>query len=272
MTSEKWHLRGSAPEIYESQLVPAIFGPWAPVLVEHARLNSGQAVLDLACGTGIVARRARSAVGESGHVVGADLNPGMLAVAETTAKEEGLNDILWKEADAAAMPFGSESFDIVLCQLGLQYFPDRNAALSDVQRVLRDDGCAVFLVWRSIDHSPGFDALANSLGAHVSPEVEAVMRAPFVFGDDTAELRSLFTKAGYREVRIVSDVRMVRFGSTEDFIRYQVGGSPLAAHLSGADEDLLSRLVADVEGRLSRFLNDEGVAWPIQGHVASAWK
>ena len=85
---------------------------------------------------------------------------------------------------------------------------------------------AVFLVWRSIDHSPGFEALANALGTHVSPEAAAVMRAPFVFGDETAQLRGLFTETGYREVRIDSEVRMVRFGSTEEFIRYQVGGSP----------------------------------------------
>ncbi len=272
MTSEKWHLGGSAPEIYAGQLVPAIFGPWAPVLVERARLESGQTVLDLACGTGVVARLARSAVGESGQVTGADLNSGMLATAEATAERDGIVDILWEEADATAMPFESDSFDIVLCQLGLQYFPDKNAALGEVRRVLKDDGRAVFLVWRSIDHSPGFDALANALGTHVSPEAAAVMHAPFVFGDQTAQLRGLFTETGYREVRIDSEVRMVRFGSTEDFIRYQVGGSPLAGHLSEADDDVWSKLVVAVEGPMSRFSNDEGVAWPIQGHIVSARK
>ncbi len=272
MTSEKWHLGGSAPEIYESQVVPAIFGPWAPVLVERAQLKFGQAVLDLACGTGVVARLARSAVGESGRVAGADLNPGMLATAEATAERDGLIDILWKEADATAMPFESDSFDIVLCQLGLQYFPDRNAALGEVRRVLKDDGRAVFLVWRSIDNSPGFDTLANALVTHVSSEAAAVMRAPFMFGDEMAQLRGLFTETGYREVRIDSEVRMVRFGSTEEFIRYQVGGSPLAAHLNEADEDVFSRLVVAVEGAMSRFFNDEGLAWPIQGHIVSARK
>ncbi len=272
MTAEKWHIGGSAPEIYESHLVPAIFGPWAPVLVERAQLEFGQAVLDLACGTGVVARLARSAVGESGRVTGADLNPGMLATAEATAERDGLVDILWKEADATAMPFESDSFDIVLCQVGLQFFPDKNAALGEVRRVLKDDGRTVFLVWRSIDHSPGFDTLANALGTHVSPEAAAMMRAPFVFGDETAQLRGLFTEAGYREVRIDSEVRMVRFGSTEEFIRYQIGGSPLAAHLNEADEDVWSRLAVAVEGSMSRFSDDEGLAWPIQGHIVSARK
>ena len=86
------------------------------------------------------------------------------------------------------------------------------------------------------------------------------------------QLRSLFTETGYREVRIDSEVRMVRFGSTEEFIRYQVGGSPLAAHLNEADEDVFSRLVVAVEGAMSRFFNDEGLAWPIQGHIVSARK
>lgn len=130
----------------------------------------------------------------------------------------------------------------------------------------------LFLVWRSIDHSPGFEALANALAAHVGSEAEAVMLAPFVFGDDTAELRRLFTDADYREVRIASEVRMVRFGSVEDLIRYQVGASPLAALLNEANDDLLSRLVVDVEGRLSRFFNYEGVAWPVEAHIASARK
>src|SRR5919109_4471287 len=122
--SERWQLGGNAPEVYETELVPAIFGPWAPLLVAKAALHEGERVLDVACGTGVVARMAAPHVGTGGHVVGVDLNPGMLARARASSPPEGAA-VEWREGDAGALPFSAASFDAVFCQLGLQYFPDR---------------------------------------------------------------------------------------------------------------------------------------------------
>ena len=131
-----WQVGSSAPEVYEPELVPAVFGPWASRVVALANPQPGERVLDVACGTGIVARAAAERVGPSGQVVGLDLNPHMLAVAQSVASERPALPIEWREASVMAVPFSDAAFDIVYCQLGLQFFPDRLAALREMHRVL----------------------------------------------------------------------------------------------------------------------------------------
>jgi len=210
---ERWQLGGTSPEVYERHLVPGIFEPWAPLLIEQAALNPGQRVLDLACGTGVVGRLAAPHLGVTGEVVGFDLNPGMLAVARSLPPPQGAT-VEWREGDAGSLPFAEALFDVAFCQLGLQYFPDRSQAVREIYRVLKSSGRVVALVWRALVHSPGFAALAGALERHVSPAARAVMQAPFVFGDSTEELRALFLEAGFHTVRIRSDVQMVSHQST----------------------------------------------------------
>jgi SAM-dependent methyltransferase len=134
----------------------------------------------------------------------------------------------WREGDAGALPFANAFFDIVFYQLGLQYFPDRRQAVREMHRVLKSSGHLVALVWRALVHSPGFVALVAALERHVSPAAGAVMQTPFVFGDETEELRTLLIVT----VRIRSDVRMVRFASTQALVHHQVEGSSLADHVA----------------------------------------
>ncbi len=268
---ERWQLGGSAPEVYERYLVPSIFGPWAPILIEQALLQSGARVLDVACGTGLVARLAAQHVGVSGHVTGLDMNPGMLEVAGSLPPVQGAT-IEWREGDAVTLPFSDETFEVAFSQLGLQYFADRVQALCEMRRVLVPAGRAVLLVWRAIIHSPGFAAMSEALDQHVSPAAGAVMRAPFVFGDTTEELHTLLSEAGFSQVRIRSEVRMVRFASPEALVHYQVAGSPLAGHVAQVDEAVREALIRDVTAAMQAYLNDEGVAFPIEGHIAVAKK
>ena len=144
-------------------------------------------------------------------------------------------------------------FDIVFCQLGLQYFPDRRQAVREMHRVLKPSGHLVALVWRALVHSPGFAALAAALERHVSPAAGAVMQPPFVFGDKTEELRSLLTGAGFVTVRIRSDVRMVRFASPEALVHHQVEGSPLADHVAQVNDAAREALVREVSAAMSRM-------------------
>jgi SAM-dependent methyltransferase len=240
MTDEqRWHLAGTAPEIYAEHLVPAVFAPWAPVLLDAAAVGIGHTVLDVACGTGVVAVAAAERVGLSGAVTGVDINPGMIAIAART------DGVRWAQADAARLPFPDGGFDRVLCQAGLQFVPDRLGALREMRRVLRPGGRVALLVWRALHHSPGFAALADALQAVVGPDAAAVMRAPFVFGDDPRPLATLLDSAGFGDVDVQAGVGTVRFGSVEAFVRCQRAASPLAAHVDVRHEpDLIAHVAA----------------------------
>src|SRR5262245_49391877 len=136
---EQWRLRGSAAELYERYLVPAVTLPWAVDLVSRVEVHRGDRLLDVACGTGVVARAAAERVGRGGRVVGLDLNPEMLAVSVRRKRWVPLR-IEWCEGSALALPFAQGEFGVVLCQFGLQFFPDPLAALREMRRVLAPDG------------------------------------------------------------------------------------------------------------------------------------
>ena len=159
----QWQVAGSAAETYERALVPAVFAAWAPLVVELADPRPGERVLDVACGTGVVTRLVAQRAGRTGSVVGLDLNPGMLAVAASSTANEPPTSapITWQEASATKMPLPDAAFDIVYCQLGLQFFPDRPAALREMYRVLVPGGRLGLMVWRGIE---GVVPLAVELG------------------------------------------------------------------------------------------------------------
>jgi ubiquinone/menaquinone biosynthesis C-methylase UbiE len=203
---------GSAAEIYERHMVPAIFGPWAEDLLALAPPKLGERVLDVACGTGVVARLAAQGVGPNGTVVGFDLNPGMLAVARTLPPPQGA-PIEWREGNVSAIPFPDATFDLALCQQGLQFFPDRPAALREMRRVLAPRGRLALSVWRPMQYSPGFAALATALGRLIAPEAATIMQGPFALGS-ADDLRALITGAGFDEVVVRPAAKSLRFPSS----------------------------------------------------------
>ena len=166
---EQWQLDEGSAEAYERYLVPLLFALGAEYLIELATPSPGERVLDVACGTGIVARGAAPRVGSGGRVVGLDLNEGMLGMA-SKASSEVRPLIEWRRGDATSMPFPDGAFDVVLCQQGLQFFPDRPAALGEMHRVLRPNGRLALSVLRSVEHNPGYGLLADALKRHVGPE------------------------------------------------------------------------------------------------------
>ena len=264
---EQWQLAGTAADVYQTHLVPAIFGPWAQVVVEAGCLQLGERVLDDACGTGAVAREAARRVGVGGAVVGLDNNPGMLVVARSVPVSSGPR-VEWREADAMSMPFADASFDVVFCQLGLQYFPDRRAALGEMHRVLVPGGRLVLLVWQSIEHSPGFAVLAEALERRVGTPAAAIMRAPFVLGDPEA-VRAFVAGVGFRDVSVRGAVGTVRFQSARHFVQYQVAGSPLAAAVGETTDDARDALTRDVAMALQPYESSDGVVFPIAAHLAT---
>jgi ubiquinone/menaquinone biosynthesis C-methylase UbiE len=141
-----WQFVGNIPDNYERYLVPSIFASWARDLVNLAKLRAGERVLDVACGTCIVARIAARTLGSGNNIVGLDLSGPMLSAARAVAADENTS-IEWREGSAVELPLADATFEVVFCQQGLQFFPDRAKALSEMHRVLAPGGRLVLSVW-----------------------------------------------------------------------------------------------------------------------------
>jgi len=259
---------GSAAEIYERHMVPAIFGPWAEELLAFAPPKPGERVLDVACGTGVVARLAAQHVGPSGTVVGFDLNPGMLAVARALPPQGAR--IEWREGNVSAIPFPDAAFNLVLCQQGLQFFPDRSAALREMRRVLVRGGRLALSVWRPIQYSPGFTALATALGRCIALEAATLMQNPFALGS-AEELRTLFTGTGFKDVVLRPAAKTLRFPSPEEFVQLYVAATPLAGIVAQANDNARAALIAEVSATLKSYVDHQGLTFPIEAHLAVAY-
>lgn len=266
MAEQGWQqVRGNAADIYDRHLVPAMFAPWVPTLLEWSELQPGQRVLDVACGSGIVARAAAERAGPSGRVVGLDINGSMLAVARSLPSISGAA-IEWIEASALDMPLPDAAFDVVLCQHGLQQFPDRSVALAEMRRVLAPGGRLALCVWSRLDGSPGMAALVDALARHVSAEAASNRRAPFALSD-ASELRGLLVDAGFSDVRVDTMALTARFPSPEALVDYQLAATPLAA-LGGLTVEAHASVQESVRAAMQPFLTAEGLAVPMEAHVA----
>ncbi|WP_404437495.1 methyltransferase domain-containing protein [Bradyrhizobium daqingense] len=265
----QWQVAGSAPEVYERELVPAVFGLWAPILIDLARPKLGERVVDIACGTGIVARLAAVKVGPTGVVVGVDLNPGMLNVARSLATTPDAASVQWQEANADKLPFADSEFDIAICQLGLQFFADRPAALREMRRVLSSKGRLALMVWCSIEQSPGFESLAKILERHIGLAAATIMRAPFGLAD-ADELSRLVGAADFKDITVQRRVGAIDFPSVEQFVVSYVAGSPLASHVSQASESAREHLTEDIKFALGKYAGSSGLSFPIAAHLLTA--
>lgn len=271
--SEPWYFDEDPEAVYVRLLEPAKFMPWAEGLIGLAAPRGGERVLDIACGTGVVTRLAAGVVGENGAVVGFDLNERRLELARVAAEADppaGRATIEWRGGDATALPFDDASFDLVTCQQGLQFFPDRPLAVREMARVLAPGGRLALNVWQSVEQQPGAFAMANSLERHVGADAAAIRRRPFAFGDGSA-LEALFVDAGFRDVVVRPTVTIVRFSSAEAFTtRYLSGVGPLAALVSQADDAARSAVLADMRIALESHIDSEGLALPTVAHVVTA--
>jgi ubiquinone/menaquinone biosynthesis C-methylase UbiE len=265
-----WQLSGTASEAYERYIVQAFMQGWTASLLDVATLATGARILDVACGTGVVARQAASRVGTQGHVVGVDLNARMLAMARTLPQPSGA-PIEWKEGTATALPFPETTFDVVLCQQGLQFFPDKAAALRDMQRVLVPTGQLVLSVWRRISHCPWQRAVADALERHVSIDAALGIRGAFALGD-REELRALITAAGFRTVRIRIDSQMIRYPSLEESVPGYLSATPVAGVVATLDEPTRAAVLREIKTSLRAYMDDDGLAAPIEAHVVVADK
>jgi SAM-dependent methyltransferase len=261
MTSsvETFQLSVEAAEVYESSFVPALFAEWAGHLVEAAGVAPGQAVLDVACGTGIVARTAADRMGGQGRVAGLDSNEGMLTVARRLRP-----DIEWRQGDAADLPFEAAAFDAVLCQAALMFFPDRAAALREMARVATPGGTVAVQVWDRLEAQEGFGPMYDAFAEHLGPDGTSLESAYWSLGDLDL-MRSLFEAAGLQLAAARTHVGTVHFGSASEAVTTEIEATPLAQRI---DQDARRRLVEAASKAMRPFEVDGGrVELPISGHL-----
>jgi SAM-dependent methyltransferase len=258
-------ITGTPGEIYERHMVPAIVARWTPQLVEIMNLRAGERVLDVACGTGVVTRELPARVGQAGRVVGLDVNAGMLAAARAAVPT---GSIEWLEGNATSMPLPDATFDVVVCQQGLQFLPDKLAGLGEMRRVLVPGGRLVLSVWRSIANAPGFRILEEALARRVG-RAQATL-PPFTLGNAQA-VRSLIVKAGFRGVQVRADVKLSRWQSAEHFVRSLIGGAPtMLGALAEQGPGVLDTIVTEVADATPDFVDDEGWATPQSSNIITA--
>jgi ubiquinone/menaquinone biosynthesis C-methylase UbiE len=251
--AEHWQLEGGEAELYERHLVSAVTALWASDLVERVNVQAGDRVLDVACGTGVVARAAADRAGASGHVVGLDINPAMLAVARSVRSSGAA--IEWHEASAESLPFADGSFDVVVSSLGLQFVPDKSAALREIWRVLVPDG---HLAIGTVGPTPPlFAILEQALARHVRPEVAAFVGAVFSL-HEPQELEKLTSGARFRDVDVRSKPLTFTFPGPAEFLWQYVHSTPLAAAVAAIEDIGRTALEGDVVAASRSFVKDDG--------------
>jgi ubiquinone/menaquinone biosynthesis C-methylase UbiE len=248
-------------EVYESKFVPALFADWAPHVVDMGDVAAGQSVLDVACGTGIVSRTAAQRVGPDGRVVGVDRNQAMLTVAERVSPGVEL-----RRADVAALPFDPATFDVVLCQMALMFFADRQAAVREMGRVAKPQGTVVIMVPSRLDAQPAYKPLVDLAADHAGPEAVAMLSAYWACGD-LDELLHTVRAAGLEVLSSRTRMGTARFASIDEFVAVEVESTPVRARLTADEYDTLRREANTV---LEGFTTADGRAEiPIEGHLVA---
>ncbi|MCI0546209.1 MAG: methyltransferase domain-containing protein [Candidatus Rokubacteria bacterium] len=261
---EAWQVSGDAAEVYERNFVTAIFGQWAPKMVDAGRVAAGDRVLDVGCGTGVLARTAADRVAAESQVTGLDLNEGMLAVARRLRPK-----IDWRQGDATKLPFTAATYDVVMSQFALMYFPDRTAALKEMLRVLRQGGRLVIAVWGPYERAMGYVILTEIAQRRCGQAAADVLTAPFVLGNRN-KLLDLFKAAGIHQA--VAELRhgTVTFPTIEAFVETEVKGSPLETLL---DEESYQAVMREAQEKLQQFRAHGGaVVMPMDALVVTAEK
>jgi SAM-dependent methyltransferase len=244
---------GAAPQssmdVYESVMVPRLFAPWTELLLDELELAAGEAVLDVACGPGSVAGPAAARVGERGRVVGCDLSPAMLAIARAKPAVSGGAAIDYHEAPADRLPVDDGAFDVVTCQQGLQFFPDRPAALAEIRRALRTNGRVGIAVWTEIDGSPPFRALADAIETVAGADLaERYRGGPWGFPDGQ-RLGALLEDAGFHDVRVSRRVLPLTFEGGAAQLASMLATTPIGGEIDRLSDEHRRRLLEVVAHR-----------------------
>lgn len=247
--SETFQIPLAAAEYYEATFVPDFFAQWAPLLCAAAATAAGERVLDVGCGTGIVARTAAEHVGPTGRVTGLDLNPAMLSVAARVRP-----DLTWLQGDAMTMPFPDEFFDVVLCQMALMFFDDKERALRAMARVSAPGGRIGLLVPSELERQSMFARFVEVAIRYAGPDAAPLLSSYFACGV-LDELCDSVERAGLRVTTRRVEVGHYRAPSPEAAVTTEIESTPLRERI---DDDAYSRIREDARVALAPWTTGDG--------------
>lgn len=268
-TSFTWQMNTDGPETYERYIVPTWMADWTSDLIDAGCVGPNKRVLDVACGTGIIARKVAGLVGPGGRIVGIDLNEGMLRVASRCAGQEGVTAIEWYHSDVSRMPFSSGEFDTVLCQQGLQFFPDKAAALQEMRRVLAPQGILALSVWGRPEKCPHVIAICDVFTEYLGEESTTIFQVASSLSDHLV-LKNLVQNAGFSNIRIRSGVKIARHPSLAELLPAYFSVFPVAAQISAMPEEERTRMFCCIETKLAAWQENDGLAVPTENCILTA--
>jgi ubiquinone/menaquinone biosynthesis C-methylase UbiE len=264
INTDKGQFKLNAAKVYEDFFVPAIFLEWTERIMEAAKINESQKVLDVACGTGVLARAISKRIGSAGEVIGLDSNNDMLRVASQIAP-----GIKWILGSAESLPFEDNKFDAVVSQFGLMFFTDRLKAIQEMMRVLKPNGNLAVAVWDSLDSNLGYASLVNLLQSHFGDNVADKLRAPFILGDKQ-KLLQIFEEAGVSSPSINTITGTARFPSIRSWVYTDVKGWTMSEMINDQQFDFL---LNEADKELSFFLKSDGtISFDMPAHIVYAKK
>ena len=260
---------GSVPANYDKYLGPLLFEPYALDLVERLKNDNMKKVLEIACGTGRVTRHLLTLIPDGGILVSTDLNPDMIAEAMTHVKNEKLQ---WQQADALQLPFEAGSFDHVICQFGVMFFPDKAAAFREAYRVLTPGGKYVFSVWDDMIYNPRVFILNKVMDELLKDDApDFLKKGPYSYFDKD-EIRATLKQAGFNEISIDTVYKTTELKNVDDVIIGFVDGSPLSSFLANQPTDLKDKVRQKLREALHAQIEQYGSAMPLKALVIEAHK
>ena len=267
----RWQMNPDGPDTYERYMVPTWMADWAGDLLAAGNTGPSRRVLDAACGTGIVARKAAGLVGPGGRIAAFDCNEGMLRVAQRCAAEEGATGIGWYTCDVSRMPFSNGEFDTVLCQQGLQFFPDKPAALREMARVLAPGGRLALGVWGRPEKSPHVPVICDVFGKYFGKDSTTIFKVACSLSDH-AVLHDLVQDAGFSHIRIRAGIKIARHPCLAELLPAYFSIFPVAAQIVALPELERNEMFRCMMTSLAAYTENEGLAVPTENIILTAEK
>lgn len=260
---------GSIPANYDRYMVPLVFRPYAEAVADRARALQPRRILETAAGTGVVTQALHRALPEA-EIVATDLNPPML---EEAARRVGSKKVRFQQADALALPFEDKSFDLVVCQFGVMFFPDKVAGNSEAYRVLRNGGNYMLVIWNKFDENLATKAVGSAVAGLFPAEDGSAFyeRVPFRYHDKDV-IRADLEAAGFTKVEIETVDLRSRAASAHDAAMGLVQSTPMRNELELRGPGMLERATEAAIDALRQFEGPDGFDAPMSAHVVTATK